>query len=104
MTQDFMKSAGFHVKSAGFHVKSAGFHVKSAGFQNMSFCVMTRYRSFFRKTNHYDFQIEMFNFDPLVACINHRDNWTVWLVHFACYLLKYGNLVTVCASVTGLML
>ena len=24
------------------------FHMKSAGFQNMSFCVMTKYRSFFR--------------------------------------------------------
>ena len=25
--------------------------MKSAGFQNMSFCEMTKYRSFFRKTN-----------------------------------------------------
>ena len=33
-------------------MKSGRFHVKSSRFQNMSFCVMTKYRSFFRKTNH----------------------------------------------------
>ena len=34
-----------------FYKVLGGFHMKSAGFQNMSFCVMTKYRSFFRKTN-----------------------------------------------------
>ena len=59
-----MKSAGFHeihIKSTGFHLKSAGFHLKSANFMkstrnlpdfmNVSFWVITKYRSFFRKTN-----------------------------------------------------
>ena len=36
------------MKSAGFQVKST---MKSTGFQNMSFCMMIKYRSFFRKTN-----------------------------------------------------
>ena len=65
-----VKSSGFHLwnladfrceiytKSARFHLKSTGFHeirTKSAGFheiKNVSFCVMIKYRSFFRKTKH----------------------------------------------------
>ena len=40
-----IKSPGFNMKS----VKSAGFHMKSG---NMSFWVIAKYRSFFRKTKH----------------------------------------------------
>ena len=36
-------SGGFHMKSAADFTKSAGFHMKSG---NMSFCVITKYRSF----------------------------------------------------------
>ena len=59
-----VKSGGFHLKSARFHLKSArfheirmkstGFHLKSVrnppDFMNVSFCVMIKYGSFFRKT------------------------------------------------------
>ena len=62
----FRNPAGFHVKTwhslptalhktevfLGFITFVGGFHLKSAGFQNMSFCVMIKYRSFFRKTKY----------------------------------------------------
>ena len=54
------KSGRFHLKSAGFHeirMKSGGFHMKSArnppDFMNVSFWVITKCRSFFRKTKNY---------------------------------------------------
>ena len=50
-----MKSAGFHLKSARFHeihMKSSGFHEIHRISWNVSFCVMIKYRSFFRKTKH----------------------------------------------------
>ena len=61
-----LKSARFHVKSTGcheicmksarFYLKSTGFHVKSTwnppDFMNVSFWVITKYRSFFQKTKH----------------------------------------------------
>ena len=46
-------SAGFHLKSAGFHLKSAGFHE----IKNASFWVITKYRSFLRKTNKSNFKM-----------------------------------------------
>ena len=41
MTQDFMKSARFHMKSARF--------------QNMSFCVMTKYERDYNPETPYNF-------------------------------------------------
>ena len=41
-------SPEIHMKSSGFHVKSARFHE----IKNVSFWVITKYRSFFRKTKH----------------------------------------------------
>ena len=48
--KSFCWNIWFYKVLGGFHMKSTRFQVKSAGFQNMSFCVMTKYRSFFRKT------------------------------------------------------
>ena len=67
---DFMKSAGFHgeicwiswilwwnppdfmVKSAGFHGEICQISWNLPDFMNVSFWVMIKYRSFYRKTNH----------------------------------------------------
>ena len=79
------KSGGFHLKSVQnlldftwnpyeicqisheICMKSAGFYLKSVrnppDFMNVSFCVMIKYRSFFRKTNQY----LLLNWDILFA-------------------------------------
>ena len=74
---DFVKSAGFHeihwisceihqilwnpldfLKSARFHVKYHWISWNPPDFMNVSFWVITKYRSFFRKTNQYIWEWE----------------------------------------------
>ena len=71
-----------HMKSSGFHswnpyeicriswnlpdfTKSAGFHEIRRISWNVSFCVMIKYRSFFRKTKHIKHIAYFVQFDPL---------------------------------------
>ena len=58
-SSDFIRfGGGFHLKSAGFHHEIRRIsRISWWKIKNVSFCVMIKYRSFFRKTKHYLYRI-----------------------------------------------
>ena len=92
-------SCEIHMKSAVFHMKSARFHeicwisreirTKSAKFheiKNVSFWVITKYRSFFRKTNQIGRSLTFLKWNS-----NNSDNLRCTVLCATCQKVKCLN-------------